>query len=128
MKLIRNKYVLNILSFISLSILVLNIFNSAVNVHSHKLENGEIVTHAHPFNHQNNDSPFESHSHSNFEFLVLVHLNTFLISSFSFVVLAFILFIKKGNYKIKLLQKQSFFCFKKNKSPPFKLVCLAQYI
>ena len=126
MKLIRNKYVLNTLSFISLSILLLNIFNNAVNVHSHKLENGEIVTHAHPFNHQNNDSPFESHSHTNFEFLVLVHLNTFLISSFSFVVLAVILFLKKDNYKIKSLQKQSYLCFKKNKSPPFKIVYIAQ--
>lgn len=121
MKLIRITYIFKTLSFISFSILLFSIINNATNVHSHQLANGEIVTHAHPYSQKNDNAPFKSHIHSIFEYLVLLNLNTFLKSSFSFLALAIILFIKKEKYSEKSIQKQSYFYSKQNKSPPYKI-------
>ncbi len=53
-------------------------FNNAVNWHYHKLPNGIIVEHAHPFSKSKSTasskapySPFEKHQHTEFEYLIL---------------------------------------------------------
>lgn len=122
MKIIKNNIILKCLNLFFLSILLFNITNSVVNVHSHQLENGEVVTHAHPFDHQDDNAPFKSHQHSNFEFIVLNTFNIFLINMFLFAALVFFALNKSNNYNIKSLQKQSYICFKQNKSPPFQIV------
>jgi hypothetical protein len=55
-----------------LSILAL-FYNNVINRHFHKLPNGIIVEHAHPFNKaaSPSDSPFENHHHTNLEYLML---------------------------------------------------------
>jgi len=121
MKLIKNDIVVKCLNLFFISILLFNITNSVVNVHSHQLENGEVVTHAHPFDHQGDDAPFKSHHHSSFEFIILDTLNNFIINSFLFLALVSFALNKNKNYSIKLLQKQSYLCFKQNKSPPVKI-------
>lgn len=51
-------------------------FNQASNGHYHKLPNGEIVHHAHPYHHQNNNEhPFEDHQHSKSEYFILALLS-----------------------------------------------------
>lgn len=48
------------------------LYNSAVNIHSHRL-NGNIITHAHPYNNnpESPTSPVQNHKHTSFEFFVL---------------------------------------------------------
>lgn len=118
MKLIKRDIILKCFNLFFLSILLFNITNSIVNVHSHQLENGEVVTHAHPFDHQDDDAPFKSHQHSNFEYIVLDTFNHFLIGSFLFAALVLFASNTEKNYKLKSLQKQFLFCLKQNKSPP----------
>ncbi|MBE9480625.1 MAG: hypothetical protein IMY69_02895 [Bacteroidetes bacterium] len=51
-------------------------FNQATNGHYHKLPNGEIVHHSHPYHHQDNhESPFENHPHSESEYFILALLS-----------------------------------------------------
>lgn len=109
--------VLKCFNLLFLSILLFNITNSVVNVHSHQLENGEVVTHAHPFDHHDDD-PFKSHHHTSFEFVVLDTLNIFLISSFLFAAILFFASNEEKKYGLKLFHKQFSFCLKQNKSPP----------
>ncbi len=65
-------------------------FNQAFNGHSHKLPNGEIVHHAHPYQHQNNnESPFENHRHTEFEYVILALLsNPFVLLSVFLVLIS----------------------------------------
>ena len=77
-------------------------FNQASNGHYHKLPNGEIICHAHPYHHQNNDqSPFENHPHSKSEYFILSLLSNLLTLLCFFLVLAnFIkIFCRKIEYK-----------------------------
>ena len=65
-------------------------FNQAFNGHYHKLSNGEIVYHAHPFQHQsNNKSPFENHRHSESGYAILALLsNPFVLLSVFLVLIS----------------------------------------
>ncbi len=47
--------------------------NNIANWHYHKLPNGIVVEHAHPFNKAASDpsNPFERHQHSDIEYLIL---------------------------------------------------------
>jgi hypothetical protein len=50
--------------------------NSYINGHYHKLSNGEIIYHCHPFKHnKNNASPFEDHHHTKSEFFILAQIS-----------------------------------------------------
>jgi hypothetical protein len=58
-----------ILSLVLIFLTLALFFNNAVNWHYHKLPNGMIIEHAHPFN--KSASPLEKHNHSDIEFLIL---------------------------------------------------------
>lgn len=53
--------------------------NRVSNWHYHVLENGIVVEHSHPFNQAKKDgTPFQSHQHSESEFLMLAELSNVL--------------------------------------------------
>jgi len=118
MKFFRNKFILKFLSFLSISILLLNIANKSVYLHSHQLENGEIVTHAHPFNQQQDHNPLKSHKHSNLEYLLLSAINIFNLAIIVFSLVVFKLITTTKFYFSKTCFKQLYFHYKQNKSPP----------
>ena len=63
--------------FLSLLPAVIWLFlNSAVNQHSHRVSEGYIISHAHPYKTSPSDSgPVKSHHHSKAEFLLLSLIN-----------------------------------------------------
>jgi hypothetical protein len=87
----------NALSIIIIPIVLLLFYNQAANWHLHKLPNGIVIEHAHPYaKDKTDDTPFQKHSHNNFEYLVLALIS----SSAGIVVIALflslILFVKEG--------------------------------
>ncbi|MCU0354496.1 MAG: hypothetical protein MUD08_12280 [Cytophagales bacterium] len=63
------------------------------NYHLHRLSNGEIVVHAHPYK-KDNASPFQRHKHSPFEMFWLGHLakaDTTLAVAFALATVVFLL-------------------------------------
>ncbi len=60
----RHKRILFLLIFPAVCILF---YNSAINIHSHKL-NGNIITHAHPYpDNSQTSTPFQNHKHNSLE-------------------------------------------------------------
>lgn len=59
------------------------ITNKVVFFHVHKLADGKIVTHAHPFNKSNDAAPFKKHQHTKAELLFYCHIDTLFISFFT---------------------------------------------
>ena len=54
-----------------LSIYSLILVNNSLFYHSHITSNGKVISHAHPFNKQNDDNPYKAHHHSKLELLLL---------------------------------------------------------
>jgi len=99
----KNKYIF--LAILLPAILYLY-YNAAINGHYHKLSDGEIVYHAHPYQHQtSNNSPFENHHHSDYEYSVLAQIsNPFtLLSVFLVLPGLFIVCYKKFEYPSNIL-------------------------
>ncbi len=55
------------------------LINKSVYMHAHRLDNGKIIVHAHPFNKSTDDKPVKSHHHSKAE---LIFINVFNFLSF----------------------------------------------
>ncbi len=51
-------------SYLLIGLIALLIANKAIYIHTHKLPNGTIVVHAHPFNKSCDTEPFKSHKHT----------------------------------------------------------------
>jgi hypothetical protein len=61
-----------LISFLTILAVLLLFYNNSANWHLHQLPNGIVIEHSHPFTKTNNsDSPFQKHSHSKLEILIL---------------------------------------------------------
>ncbi|MBN2350639.1 MAG: hypothetical protein JXJ22_17515 [Bacteroidales bacterium] len=63
-------------AFLLVSIMVIMVANQAVFTHSHVLSNGQVISHAHPYDKNNDTKPFKSHHHSKSEILFFENLKT----------------------------------------------------
>jgi len=81
-------YISKGLSLLLIPILLYIGINNLANVHYHKMADGTVVCHSHPFGSGSQESPFESHHHSATSYLVLQQVNTF-----SFLVIIAILLL-----------------------------------
>lgn len=88
------------ISIICLLSIGLLITNNALFIHTHQLADGEIITHAHPYNKSENSN--QQHKHTNFELFILSQLQIFVLLSIAgFVFYKSIILIK-----VELLHKQ----------------------
>jgi hypothetical protein len=62
-----------LLSFVLIVFTLALFFNNAVNWHYHRLPNGIVIEHAHPYHKPSSaaGAPFESHRHTDIEYLIL---------------------------------------------------------
>lgn len=94
------------------------IANKAIFLHVHKLDNGIIIEHAHPYDKSNDSKPYKSHHHSNAEFLFFQNLEIlFLIV---FLTFALIIICEKGQVLFQLLTEHIliFINLYKGRAPP----------
>lgn len=59
MKAFAKTIITKIIPFILIGMMISLIANKAIFYHSHKLENGSIVSHAHPYNKTQDSTPFK---------------------------------------------------------------------
>ena len=79
MKRIIKKIIKKIIAIALIIIILAITLNNAFFIHSHILPNGEVIQHAHPYNKSENpESPYKTHHHSSFEFILLNNLFSFL--------------------------------------------------
>jgi len=78
MKVNGRKIGIKIFSYLMVIILCLMITNKAVYTHVHKMPDGSIVYHAHPFHKTDSTSPYATHQHTTLEFFFFENLYIFL--------------------------------------------------
>ncbi len=113
----RGKFLLLLI----LPVAVWLIINSTVNCHYHKLLNGKVVQHCHPFTHnEKNNSPFEDHNHSDSEYFILDQIS-YIVALFSiFFIFSSINFTYREiiYFRVLILPLKNY-CFSNNyRSPP----------
>jgi len=65
-----NRITIKYTACLAIGIMGLLIANKALFIHTHKLEDGRIVVHAHPYNKSgDSESPYKNHSHTKLELL-----------------------------------------------------------
>ena len=98
MRVLNRHSILNFISYFMIFAVGFLLLNKAVYSHTHKLEDGTTIQHAHPFKKSTDNQPFKSHTHNESDLLIIQQLNNFfftiaflfaLIISFSKNVLAF---------------------------------------
>ena len=106
-------------TLLMIGIMGLFIANKAIFLHDHKLNDGRIIEHAHPYDKSNDSKPFKSHHHSNAEFLFFQNLEIlFLIVFLTFALIAL---VKKRKVSFKLITEHTLICINlhKGRAPPF---------
>ncbi|MBN2635460.1 MAG: hypothetical protein JXR61_04260 [Prolixibacteraceae bacterium] len=90
MRLAINKYKGLLKAILGISIIGMFVFNNIVFLHSHKLDNGLIVIHAHPFKKSNDTEPFKIHKHTTAELIIIQSLQLFLLAIILVVTVALV--------------------------------------
>ena len=96
--------------------------NYNINQHYHKLSNGYIVKHAHPYQKDSSGLPFQSHNHSLFEFFLLDQFSValFVFASVIFSVVLILFLISRVSFPVVIGYKQTDLYYLKNyHAPPF---------
>ena len=70
-----NKLIKSAKAILGICIIGMLIINNIVFLHAHKLPNGYIIIHAHPFNKSKDSAPFKMHHHSHSEFFLLHNIH-----------------------------------------------------
>ena len=78
----------SILSIIAIPIILWLYISSTINFHYHKLPDGTVICHSHPYHSEESDSPFESHHHSSISYTIIQQIS---VISFLLIGLAFLL-------------------------------------
>ncbi len=79
------------ITLLMIGVIGLLIVNKAVFLHVHKLNDGTIIEHAHPFSKSNDSNPIKSHHHSNADFLFFHNLEIlFPLFIIAFALIAFV--------------------------------------
>ena len=74
MKGVVNKITIRLVVLLLIASIGAMVVNNAVFTHSHKLLNGTVVTHAHPFDGSDDPAPFKTHHHTTTELFFFNHL------------------------------------------------------
>jgi len=69
----KTTFIRKCIAYVALTAFLLSLVNRVRNYHLHRLPNGQVVVHAHPYK-KDNTSPFQQHKHSAFEMFWLDHL------------------------------------------------------
>lgn len=115
------KAIIKFTSLLIVGVIFMLIANSAIFTHAHKLADGRVIIHAHPYDKSNDSSPFKSHQHSEKEYCFYKHLKIpFLIV---FLSIAFIALLESKKVKYKLICKLIlvFSPLQKGRSPPYSI-------
>lgn len=106
-----NNVTMKLVSYLLIVMMGIFIVNNALFMHVHKMDDGRIVVHAHPYDKSDDSQPYKSHQHTTKELLFLDNVKLF----FVFIFLLFILL-----YLVK--KSRSSFLFITSFTQPYKFL------
>ncbi|MEA3478395.1 MAG: hypothetical protein U9R60_09470 [Bacteroidota bacterium] len=98
-----NKITIQAFAYLVIGIMGILIANKAVFMHTHKMADGTIAVHSHPYNKANDSNPFKTHHHQKVEFLFYTSLE--LLFPLLFLIYSFLLLSKSIKRAYSLINK-----------------------
>ncbi len=96
-----------ILALIILPFILLGAYNAAAYGHYHKLNDNSITYHSHPYSDSScEDTPFQDHKHTDFEYLLLDQITNIFNTALVAVVAAFLLITLRKEYLYKKFEER----------------------
>ncbi len=118
MKKVTNTILIRGIAIIMIGIMTLMIINQRFFLHTHKLSDGTIIVHAHPYDKSTDSKPYKTHQHTNS--LLLFYQNVSIL--FFVVFLAFALLVPFTKAKLSSVQTIRYYFIytihKKGRAPP----------
>ena len=119
MKLTINNRAKKLITLFMIGLIGMLIVNKIVFTHIHKLNDGTIVEHAHPYNKSDDSAPFKTHHHSNAEFLFFQNLNILFLIAFITLCMTFSVKRKRNSFHLILEYTLSYIHLQKERAPPY---------
>ena len=118
MRIVVNSITIKLFAWLVIGIMAMFIANKAVYIHAHKLYDGSIIEHAHPYNKSADSKPYKSHNHTKIELLVAQSLDILFL--FVFLTYALLVLVRIVNFTFRLQTKYSLSCIilHKGRAPP----------
>ena len=106
------------ITFLMIGIIGMFIANKVVFLHVHKLSDGTIIAHAHPYDKSNDSKPYKSHHHTNAEFLFFQNIEVLFLVVF--LTCALFTLIREGKYASFIITRHTLSCIilQKGRAPP----------
>lgn len=105
-------------ALLMVTVIAMLTFNQSVNIHTHKLDDGTIVSHAHPYNKTSDSDPIKSHHHTLTELLILEHFEILFLSIFIAIALLQTSQLVKRNTQTELHFKPHYIHYAPGRAPP----------
>lgn len=94
------------------------VVNKAVYTHTHILDDGTLMAHAHPYNKQSDSSPYKNHHHSQYEIAFLQQANYLFLIFLGILSLSLFSESRILHEKIRDTYFSFYILFSQGRSPP----------
>lgn len=96
---LQNNRIIKTLVWLIMANMLIMIANQSMFIHAHRMSDGTIVVHAHPFKSSGDaNEPYKSHKHSSYDYVLLDNLAHFL-ATFITLFLAFHILKSENHFK-----------------------------
>lgn len=113
----RNMRLVTIIALLLCSVFTYQIVNRALFQHTHQIEDGRVISHAHPYDKSEDSTPFKNHIHTNAELLFLDQVD--ILFAFIVVLLALVTLLKAVDFVyVTRRYSQLSLNFKLGRAPP----------
>ncbi len=118
MKMSIRNIIIKSTTFLMIGILGMLIANKAIFTHSHRLSDGTVIEHAHPYDKSNDSEPYKSHHHTNVELLFFQNLE--ILSLIVFLIFISFTLAKRAIYSFYIVKRYIASCifFYNGRAPP----------
>lgn len=117
-RLVKKNIFILVTALLLITVFAFQVVIKSTYTHSHKLAEGKVITHAHPYDKANDSKPFKSHNHTQAEFVFIANLEIIYPFIFLFLSLINISQNRKMPEYLFLICISSCINLQKNKGPP----------
>ncbi|MDA3779065.1 MAG: hypothetical protein PF487_02345 [Bacteroidales bacterium] len=93
-----------IIAMVVLPLVLFLLYNSTSNLHYHKLSNGQIITHAHPYSNNTDNTPLQKHKHTKIQYFFFHNITFWAFTLVSIFILSILLCSSKKRELIQSFQ------------------------
>ncbi len=118
MKRLVKHITIKLLPYLIIGMMGALIVNKSIYLHTHKLADGTVVLHAHPYNKSGDSKPFKSHHHSDTQLLFFQSIKILFFTAFT--ALFFFVTLQKAVYSLYTTPSYTlaFYSPNKGRAPP----------